>query len=449
MKSLTGWPKLCAFLRKQDRHLTPTNICLDGHAGGELHIKNQTELHNLLGDAITRGEPFFINEMRTSPCFPFFLDVDLRVADPGSQLSDTQLDQVVSVCLIRLREKFPKSPESTFTVVVAGQAQEQIPSTKSANLHVHFPNLIVTSDEACAVASDFVNHLPVLDGVASTWLEAIDHQVYLTNGLRMLGSSKPEECPAKCKGSQKECAQCGNKGRINAGRVYQVRACYTNGARNADWLKVLKTNHAMAIKTCSVRNETAQQTSTGVRMAASGQVFKKRKAPVDLSGPAGFAQQAVRNLGVRYALLDVTKFTELKAGELACVDVDGAGSKACPNLIKGEHSNSRNYFLLSPRGISERCRCKKATTDNRKVPCSQFKSKWTPLAPETVAKLFPNHTPAKVSERGSTIRKVGSAMNPCTRRVFEHYQQVLHGEPAVCKKSVRKGTGPKRRKLDQ
>lgn len=448
MKPITVWTKLCSFLRKQDRNLSPTNICLDGLAGGELHVKNQTELHNLLGDAIDRGEPFFINELRTSPCFPFFLDVDLRVSDPGSQLSDAQLDQVVAVCIDRLRDTFPTSSASTFTVVVAGQAQGQSPSTKSANLHVHFPNLIVTSEEACSIASDFANHLPALEGITSNWIEAIDHQVYLTNGLRMLGSSKPEECPVKCKGARNDCVQCDNKGRINAGRVYGVRACYTNRARNSDWLAVLQKNHAMAIKTCSVRNETAQQTSTGVRVSTFTPVLKKRKAPVDLSGPAGFAQQAIRSLGVRYAQLDVSKFTELKAGELACVDVDGPGSGACPNLLKGEHSNSRNYFLMSPRGISERCRCKKATTDNRKMPCSQYKSKWTPMSQDVVAKLFPNHTTSKINERGSTIRKVGIGMNPCTRRVFEHYQQVLHGEPPTNKKP-RNAKGSKRRKFEK
>jgi hypothetical protein len=71
------------------------------------------------------------------------------------------------------------------------------------------------------------------------------------------------------------------------------------------------------------------------------------------------------------------------------------------------------------------------------------------LAPETVAKLFPNHTPAKISERGSTIRKVGSGMNPCTRCVFEHYQHVLHGEPEPTKKRKpeRATQGSKRRKI--
>jgi hypothetical protein len=440
MRSLATGNALRAFLRKQDRRQTPTNICLDGFAGGPLYIHNQKELHSLLGDSMSRGDQFFMNELRSSPFFAMFFDVDLCATQPGYTLTDTQLDTVIAAFISRIRLQYPTAHESVFTVVVAGQTQDQRPSTKSANLHIHFPNLIVNSEEACAITTDLVDRLPDLDGITSSWLDALDLRVYGPNGLRMLGSSKPENCPALCKGLAKDCSQCNNKGRINVGRVYTLRACYTNGRRNPDWLAALAGNHAMAIKTVSIRNETAPQTSTGIRPSGAAPAPKTKKpAQVDLSGPAGHVQRAIQSLGKQHAQLVISKYTELKAGELMCVDVDGPGSKACPNLTSGEHSSSRIWFLISARGIMQKCRCKKATVQNRKMLCSQYKSKWMPLPPDVVAQLFPNQTAEKISARASIIKSMGSNMNPSTRHVFEHYQTMLHGEPVQTKKRKRSG----------
>jgi hypothetical protein len=435
MRPLTTGSALRAFLQKQERGLTATNICLDGFAGGPLCVRNQKELHSLLGDAISRGERFFMNEMRSAPFFALFFDVDLSTEQPGYMLTDLQLDAVITVFTERLRLQYPTAHESVFTAVVAGQQPDQKPSNKSANLHIHFPNLIVTSEEACAITTDLVQYLPPLEGITSSWHDALDLRVYGANGLRMLGSSKPEDCPAACKGLKTDCQQCDNKGRINVGRVYVLRACYTRGVRNTDWLTALKGNHAMAIKTVSIRNETAAQTSTGTKPNGSAPIPKTKKGyAVDLSGPAGQIQRAIHAISKRHSQLVISKYTELKAGELMCVDVDGPGSKACPNLISGEHASSRIWFLVSSRGVMEKCRCKKATMQNRRMPCSQYKSKWMPLPSDVMAQLFPSRTAEQISSRTASIRAIGSKMNPSTRLVFEHYQNMLHGEPAPKKR---------------
>jgi hypothetical protein len=43
--------------------------------------------------------------------------------------------------------------------------------------------------------------------------------------------------------------------------------------------------------------------------------------------------------------------------------------------------------------------------------------------------LFPHYTPEKKSERALSIKATGKQMHPSTRHVFEHYQNLLHGEP--------------------
>ena len=437
MKPLTVSTRLRSFLLKQDKQRAATNICLDGCAGGPLHIDNQKELHTILGDAMASGEAFFINEMRT-PFFKMFFDVDLRVEKAGLMLTDAQLDQVVSVFIARIKLRYPTADSPTLTVIVAGQREGQTPSAKSANLHIHFPNLIVTSEEACAIASDLVAHLPALDGVTSTWAEAIDHQVYTANGLRMLGSCKPDVCPAKCGGALPDCTVCGNKGRVNLGRVYVVRACYTNGQRNQEWLASMQANHTMALKACSVRNDVLPLTSTGARPPCESAPARKKRAKIDTSPQAGMVQRALRELGVKYAQLIVAKCTELKPGEMWCIDVDGPGSKACGNLQSGEHGSSNVWFLLTPRGFMQRCRCKKDTLVNRTVLCSAYKSKWMPVSTEVITELFPNYTPEKRAERTANIKATGQTMHPAMRRVFEYYQNVLHGgepEPKKRKKA--------------
>jgi hypothetical protein len=78
------------------------------------------------------------------------------------------------------------------------------------------------------------------------------------------------------------------------------------------------------------------------------------------------------------------------------------------------------------------------------MPCSQYKSKWMPLPPDVLAQLFPSHTAEKISSRTASIRLVGSKMNPATRLVFEHYQNMLHGEPTTAKKRKRAGRADER-----
>jgi hypothetical protein len=52
-----------------------------------------------------------------------------------------------------------------------------------------------------------------------------------------------------------------------------------------------------------------------------------------------------------------------------------------------------------------------------------------PVSAEVISELFPNYTPEKRAERTANIKATGQTMHPAMRRVFEHYQNVLHGEP--------------------
>jgi hypothetical protein len=447
MQSLSN-PKtgLSAFLGKQDRQQAPTHTCLDGFAGGQLHIRDEHALHGLMARGISQGDRFFLNEMRTE-CFKFFMDADFHMRVPGSQLTDDQLDAVVWSCIACVREHYPHADPSVSTVIVAGLAAPDPLSTKSGNLHIHFPNLIVTSAEACALGAIIANRLPSIPDVVTPWGEAIDEQVYIGNGLRMLGSQKPELCPKRCKGLAGNCEACGNRGRVDAGRAYMVRACYTQERRDADWLAAIRANHALALRSCSVRNETLPLTSTGARPPTVSAAYKKKpKAGSALTGKEPYVLSAIHRSNPRYANLLLTKCTELKAGEMMCADVDGVEAQACPNLITGKHSSSRIWFLFTKQGMRIGCRCKKDTLENRRVKCSEYKSKWMPIDEENMAQLFPNHTNDKIKERAAAISRAGSVMHPATRRVFEHFQTLLHGDPPQSKKRKREtGEPPKRR----
>lgn len=429
--------RLSAFLCKQDRSQAPTHTCLDGFAGGQLHIRDEHTLHSLMSLGITQGDRFFLNELRTE-CFKFFMDADFHMQVPGSQLTDEQLDVVVLCCITCVRELYPHADASVSTVIVAGVEAPDPGSTKSGNLHIHFPNLIVTSAEACALGAIIANHLPSIPDVVTPWGEAIDDQVYGANGLRMLGSQKPEPCPKRCKGLAGDCEACGNRGRVDAGRAYMVRACYTKERRDADWLAAIRNNHALALRSCSVRNETLPLTSTGARPPTVSTAYKKKpKAGSMLTGKEPYVLSAIQRSNPLYAQLVLTKCTELKEGEMLCADVDGVEAHACPNLKSGKHSSSRIWFLLTKRGLRIGCRCKKDTLENRKVKCSEYKSKWMPIDDENMAQLFPNFTKSKINDRATAIARSGSAMHPATRSVFEHYQNILHGDPSASKKRKR------------
>ena len=445
MKSLSN-PRsgLSVFLCKQDKRKKPTHTCLDGFAGGQLYIHDETTLHSLMAHSIMRKDPFFLNELRTE-FFRFFMDADVHMAVPGAQLTDEQLDLVVSSCLACVRESYPTADSSVSTVFVACIA-EPSESIKSGNFHVHFPNLIVTSEEACILARGIAQRLPDLDGVVSPWPEAIDEQVYGANGLRMIGSNKPDLCGKRCKGLEPSCKSCGGRGRVDVGRAYMVRACYTNGQRDAEWLAALRSNHALALRSCSIRNETLPLTSTGARPPSAALALKKRHKTGPLTSKELCVQSAIRATNPLYAELVLTKCTELNGGELICADVDGVESTACQNLTTGKHSSSRIWFLLSKLGVRQGCRCKKDTLVNRRVKCSEYKSNWMPLAQEHMAQLFPNFTEQKIKERATAIKRSAESMHPATRPMFEYYQNMQHGEPPQPKKRKREPSAckPKR-----
>jgi hypothetical protein len=447
MKSLSNAQSaLSVFLRKQDRQQKPTHMCLDGFAGGQLHIRDESTLYSLMARSIAMKDPFFLNELRT-PFFRFFIDADMHMEVPGTVLTDEEIDLVVMSCIERVQERYPRADASVSTAFVVGivaDRPEQTLSVKSGNVHIHFPNLIVTSEEACSLAQSIAEHLPKIPSVVSEWTEAIDNLVYGPNGLRMVGSRKPALCPKKCKGLVSSCKECAGRGRVDVGRAYMMRACYTNGRRDPEWLAALQSNHALAIRSCSIRNETLSLTSTGARPPSESAAFKKKSKPGGpLTPKETFVQSAIRATNPLYAELVLSKCTELNGGELICADVDGVGSTSCPNLTTGVHSSSRIWFLLSKFGIRQGCRCKKNTLENRQVKCSEYKSQWMPMSQENMAQLFPKFTTEAISARASAIKKTSDTMHPATRHLFEHYQNMQHGELPKPKKRKREPSATK------
>lgn len=460
---------------------TYTHLSMDGHRGGVITISpaDEVEFLQLYARDIQAGLHLFITEART-PLFRFFVDTDFDFVDKtyavsaeGRFLILRLINEVVQLfyptgtnankfrMIILDTATSHQTPvaepdEAVFsddedTPVAKTRVVEQSadPSCPNNNMHIMFPWLIVNEEQAYAMGQAIACKLTKIIGndigLAKNWFNVVDSSVYLSNGLRLIGSRKCVKCSA-CRG--KRCAECLDIGKVDKGRAYKVSSVYQAGQYDKDRYGKLISNYAQTVTYCSIRQFGATETTAGwqryegcpaIDPSVLSRIHSKRASVVadtrstparrfsklvdkdqvstdfaeDLQGQKKqrsltitFTEQSpffhaaaaeVHRFATAYSQLIVRSLATTEARNYYRVCVQGEGSSICLNLTGGkkEHNNNSIYFLIKPSGVYQRCWCSCDTTQNRKYgPCKKFTSAPNALLKNNLLTLFPAYKTA-------------------------------------------------------
>lgn len=291
----------------------------------------------------------------------------------------------------------------------------------------------------------------------NSWEDILDECVYRSNGLRMPGSHKTLPCPICQRDpiKKKVCKKCRRKGYLDGKRVYAPSMYVSqDGTLSEERLKILRQDAWKMIKYTSIRlfsdhekpewvlpknapsyphstnaieyderEETDIMFLKGVRevkgKAEINQKKRKRDAQTN-SGASRFTedddslktwknkivldnngetvssmQQFLRSsINSVYGQIQIREMFSTSKKPFFVITTKGYGSQNCMNMIgNAKHNTNTIYFLVTARGVSQRCFCKCSGADKLKVRreglCKNYRSPNIALTKELLRKLFP------------------------------------------------------------
>ena len=418
---LTWVSKECrGWVKKGEQHREITHTLF---TGGRLSIdpSHAEEFLNVYARDIDNNVNHFVNELRTA-VFRFFVDVDFVASQELQGVELRTLCQIVQRCAKKFYPRVdPQSPLFT-CVVCTAPPLPKLGGFKSG-VHLHFPELRVEMQEAMLMRNMIIYELsqsnevpcPTLSNAAASnfapserieaWNTAIDEAVYVSSGLRLLGSLKLEDCP-HCK--RAGCDEC-ITGVVLQRRPYRVEAVISPSGSHDDDLTALFTKDTLkAVHYTSIRTM-KPKTAGFTRMTGCPSYCEIRPAKKRERGqfePGGeFEQDRKGSTKMRRAIsvtdreiYDVTQFIIQKRFrvvqyQMLCVEsisfamVRGVvptywvkvhkkslGANYCLNKM-GDHSQNTIYFEFTEQGAVQRCFCTKPVQTNRQCgPCSKWRS---------------------------------------------------------------------------
>ena len=162
------------FEHKTPHGVAPTHTSM---RGGSYYIPDDDllEFYTLYAQAIKDNVPLFLTERVTNPMY-FFTDVDFEKPE---DVPDSFIDTLV-----------PFYKTAIANVLGEQYNQKHLISTRDVHkIHLHFPGLVVTKDQALSIRDVVVAQVQLAFPGIAHWDKIIDKSVY-SSGLRLLGSKK-------------------------------------------------------------------------------------------------------------------------------------------------------------------------------------------------------------------------------------------------------------------
>ena len=231
--------------------------------------KYATDIHN--------GMTHYVIERRT-PFFHFHADLDIKRKDP---MDDDNMVALMKDFFECAQKFYPSTTAvSRFDMMVCTSIGKG-----KTGIHVNFPNLIVNQHQAIDIRNYYVSYLISkygdMVGLQNSWEDIVDMCVYESNGLRMVGSNKTEDCP-DCEGKRQKkttdsprrnlCTTCGGRGKIDSGKVYKPWMYIRNGQLHENWTVQVRrglvynivdeTTKRAVIELCSIRCPNVNESSS-------------------------------------------------------------------------------------------------------------------------------------------------------------------------------------------
>ena len=324
-----------------------SNISMDGWMGGKLYVP-PNEYEEFLADAardIDSNIPIYIIERRT-PIYKWHLDLDILDHEPLplDKIKNISAD-ISQVALATLNMPVGRGD---FFIILGTVPKQKSEGHWKTGLHIIAPYLKVNSEQCLQVRDTCIPMLKEKYKILNTWEDAFDESVYIGSGLRLLGSNKMEMC--SCKRKDQHCTLCNGFGKIDTGRSYSILDVITSkGKSKPEVVQKLKKNTQLALTMSSIKCFDVLPSSS------NDTEVKVRKRTVDgttelITGtPDSVVLNNLRSINTNYEKTRITK--ELRSDKCVMFHVD---TKYCMNVSR-EHTSSNIYFVLSSRGLSQRC----------------------------------------------------------------------------------------------
>lgn len=323
-----------------------------------------------------RDSPPCLVELRTD-VFKMFVDLDTRFLDAGAAAEAGR--DLAGVRGLLERVAALVDPEAEMLVCASSRAKQEGAVCKQG-FHLVWPDVLVRAPAALRLRDRLVQELPAPEtfGLAGVWDAIVDASVYRANGLRM---------PWSAKGRHDD-------------RVYELRYAWRDGEMRPETPTTVSALRA-AVHRLSIRTFDREPT---VVAAADGDVDAETGAQAGaqagahgvLRGGAAVSTSLTAYADVLPALAAALpieflgqRFTaSVTIGESSGTFVLRSTARYCFNLGRAHRTNNV-YFVLTPRGVHQRCYCRCETAEGRRYGmCKDFASEVWPVPAEVVTAFF-------------------------------------------------------------
>ena len=381
------------FLKKADTK-PYTHLCLDG---GKLHIPS-TKISLFLKyytKGLQKGERYYITECRT-PLFRMFLDLDF--------IEEKKKDEIFITEVVKIIQQVIETYYSSTNVIVSSTESKMITKNKKnvvkTGFHSVWPSIIVDVKTARILRllfiRDCVRYFGIRSGAKNSWNDVIDECVFDTNGIRMNGSAKMSLCPKNCK-KRHPCNTCNSTGRYDEGRIYKIQFTYPDYS----WGEKLKKN--IFNPETSIRNIKNEEYTMHKKFPIIQLMKKTRNLTVQQNNKKSSikvisrSDERFKQLQSFFNSIEIVEWrAPLKQLLVLSNTVYAAkikDSMFCLNIGR-EHQRCGIYFIITKKGLRQKCYCMCKTLDERKDGyCSKFQSKLFLLPLALRLKLFHKNGP--------------------------------------------------------
>jgi len=403
-----------------------THFLLDGGLWKIPQTEYQTFL-KLLSTDLQNGIYYYISENR-SDIFRFVCDLDFY---DDSEITLKQIERVVTKIQEVITEYY-----GIHTVIICGtnSKKTQIDSVEytKTGFHLVWPKIWITVEKAkelrLKIITKLTNHFGQRE-LINTWEDVVDLAIYEDNGLRMIGCRKMAKCKI-CKGKQKECEKCNGTGRVDEGRVYKPVSILDSS--NEEYFKSIQYDYYVMLLETSIYNYcsfdetkcikelpiTITDTKTKTRKMTQKSVDSSSECKTKIEN---FIR---KNFKQNYSKVTIKKLTKTDDFNYF-VETD---DNFCMNVNRN-HTSSGIYFQIKRSGISQRCFCKKQTTEGRITGvCKEYSSKEVPLSKCLETFLFGSNPKQNKKKNIINFSIIDSSnkLNNCKQILFQLEKQILN-----------------------
>ena len=399
------------------RLLSGGNICCD--------VKTMPTFLQCYAADIDNNEQNYLVELQT-PVYKLLVDLDIFEL---SECSYTMFREWIAEIQCVVADMYPNLDSFKRRVIVLDCLSKTQEKNKTFyvkyGFHLIWPEVYINHELGLKFRACVLQRLESKFGnrhADNTWGDVIDHRLYGSNGLRMMGSKKITHCnKKKCIGVA--CEKCGGEGKYPENRAYNLKEVM---ASNGDYLEddtielledTLKCVQLTSIRTYDkvVSEQAIPSWYDSFHFDQRSENLKKTKrkyytgtAQLTNDDQKGFkehdAKDRIDKDSVEYATIKRvinTKMPDVYTNiEIMDIHLCNQGSNDyylvrtnsnfCMNKAS-EHNQNTIYFVVMESGICQKCFCRCDSLEKRKFGyCRDYRSTKVALSSKDKLLLFPN-----------------------------------------------------------